>query len=154
MADGTGGTELPHLPSYVSVPGQTDVLFVVVATFVILLILGLGIFYFKLHALPEQMAHSKSPAQYQLVAILALIGLLTHNNAFWIGALLLAAISLPDFLTPLRSIAMSLQKMSGSEAPEPEPSADVTRYTRAAQSDFVDRDAWEDRDAAEGEKNA
>lgn len=154
MADPTAADGAPHLPMYVAVPGQTDTLFVIVVVFVLLLVLGLGIFYFKLHALPEQMAHSKSPAQYQLVAILALIGLLTHNNAFWIGALLLAAISVPDFLTPLRSIAMSLQKISGSEDPDPLKMADVTRDTRAAPSDFVDRDAWEGRDEEEGEKNA
>ncbi|MDV7142872.1 hypothetical protein R3X27_09260 [Tropicimonas sp. TH_r6] len=153
MADSQTAEGAVHLPMYVTPPGQTDVLFVVVVIFVLLLVLGLGIFYFKLHALPEQMAHSKSPAQYQLVAIMALIGLLTHNNAFWILALLLAAVSIPDFLTPLRSIAMSLQKMSGSEMPEPEQQAEVSRRNRASRDDYVDLDSWEGR-SEEGEKDA
>ncbi|SNS70559.1 hypothetical protein [Tropicimonas sediminicola] len=146
MASETAGTATVHYPGFITEPGSPDVLFNVVVIFVLVLVFLIGAFYFRLHALPEQMAHSKSPAQYQLVAILALIGLFTHNNLFWIGALLLAAISIPDFLTPLRSIATSLQKMSGSELPEPREQAHVTRDTRAAATDFVDRDEWEGKD--------
>ncbi|MFD0980842.1 hypothetical protein [Tropicimonas aquimaris] len=147
MASETAGTATVHYPSFITEPGSPDVLFNVVVIFVLVLVFLIGAFYFRLHALPEQMAHSKSPAQYQLVAILALIGLFTHNNLFWIVALLLAAISVPDFLTPLRSIATSLQKMSGSDLPAPPEDAHVTRDTRAAATDFVDRDAWEGKDA-------
>lgn len=124
MAGEAGTAGAVHYPVFITEPGTPDVLFNVVLVFIVLVIFLIGAFYFRLHALPEQMAHSKSPVQYQLVAILALIGLVTHNNLFWIAALLLAAISIPDFLTPLRSIAVSLQKMSGSQMedwpPEPE----------------------------------
>eukprot|EP01030_Chromulinospumella_sphaerica_P032534 gene32534-33298_t len=57
-----------------------------------------------------------------ILAVLALIALFTHNHLFWIAGLLLALIDLPDFWSPLRSIARSLEKMSGRE-PEPEPDA-------------------------------
>jgi hypothetical protein len=108
-----------HLPSYITPPGETDVLFVAVTIFLVLAVFALGVFYFKLHALPEKMAHGSHRGQYQIVAILALVALFTHNNAFWIAALLLAAITPPDFLSPLKSIAVSLRKMSRATEPAP-----------------------------------
>ncbi len=39
-----------HLPPFITGPGQTDVLFIVMAVFVLLAVVGIGIFYFKLHA--------------------------------------------------------------------------------------------------------
>ncbi|MNV89631.1 hypothetical protein D3C71_1839430 [compost metagenome] len=88
--------------------------------FLLIAIFMIGTFYLRLHALPEQMAHGASKAKFELVAVLALIALFTHNHLFWIAALLLALIDLPDFWSPLRSIAKSLEKMSGRE-PDPEP---------------------------------
>jgi hypothetical protein len=80
-------------------------------------VIGIGIFYFKLHALPEQMAHRGQKVQFEIVAVLALIALFTHNHAFWIAGLLLALIPLPDFMTPLYSIAGSLERIAASAAP-------------------------------------
>ncbi len=103
-------------------PGETDALFVAMAIFVLAAVIGIGIFYFKLHALPEQMAHRGQKVQFQIVAVLALIALFTHNHAFWIAGLLLALIPLPDFTTPLSSIAGSLERIAastGSAAPTP-----------------------------------
>lgn len=110
---------IEHLPMFITAPGQTDVLFNVVVVFLLLAIFMIGIFYLRLHALPEQMAHGASKAKFEVVAVLALIALFTHNHLFWIAGLLLALIDLPDFWSPLRSIARSLEKMSGRE-PEPE----------------------------------
>ena len=106
-----------HLPPFVTAPGETDVLFVIMAIVVLLGVIGIGIFYFKLHALPEQMAHRGQKVQFQIVAVLALIALVTHNHAFWIAGLLLALIPLPDFTTPLTSIAGSLERIAASTAP-------------------------------------
>jgi hypothetical protein len=118
-----------HLPPFVTAPGETDVLFVLMAILVLFGVIGIGIFYFKLHALPEQMAHRGQKVQFQIVAVLALIALFTHNHAFWIAGLLLALIPLPDFLTPLTSIAKSLDRMAVAAAPaapvQEAPSADV-----------------------------
>lgn len=49
--------------------------------------------------------------QFQLVGVLALLALFTHNNLFWVFALVLALIPIPDFWTPLSSMAESLAKM-------------------------------------------
>jgi hypothetical protein len=51
--------------------------------------------------------------QFEIVAVLGLLALFTHVHLFWIGALLLAMIDLPDFSTPLRSIAGSVEKIAG-----------------------------------------
>ena len=61
------------------------------------------------------MAHRGQKVQYEFVAVLALLALFTHNHAFWIAALLLAFIPLPDFITPLTSMAQSLGRMAGRE---------------------------------------
>jgi hypothetical protein len=118
------------LPPFVTPPGETDVLFVVMAVSVLLIVIGIGVFYFKLHALPEQMAHGGQKVQFQIVSVLALIALVTHNHAFWIAGLLLALVPIPDFTTPMSSIAGSLERIAAStgsanasppprEAPEP-----------------------------------
>ncbi|MEL6206571.1 MAG: hypothetical protein AAFR47_14830 [Pseudomonadota bacterium] len=121
----TTGDELPHLPHFITEPGQSDFLFQFTAVSMIVVVLLIGALYFRLHALPEHMAHRSSRTQYQLVAILALVALFTHNNLFWIAALLLAAIQIPDFMTPLRSIAASLERM----APPPEQPTDASDPT-------------------------
>lgn len=103
-----------HLPIFITAPGETDVLFVVMVFFVTLMIFLIGILYLRLHALPEHMAHGASKTQLQVVAVLALIALFTHNHLFWIAALLLALIEFPDFSSPMTSIANSLRQMAGN----------------------------------------
>jgi hypothetical protein len=117
MAEPIHPAAIHHLPPFVTAPGETDVLFVAMAIFVVLAVIGIGVFYFKLHALPEQMAHSGQKVQFEIVAVLALIALFTHNHAFWIAGLLLALIPLPDFTTPLSSIAGSLERIAANAGP-------------------------------------
>lgn len=100
-----------HLPSYLPGPDGSDPLFTVMVIFTLLLILMIGALYFTLHAIPEKMAHGDNHAQFQVIGILALLALFTHNNIFWVAALLLAAFRMPDFLTPLWSIAESLEEL-------------------------------------------
>lgn len=109
-----------HLPPFITLPGQTDWLLIATGIFLILAVVGVGVFYFKLHALPEHMAHRGQKIQLELVAVLALISLFTHNHAFWIAGLLLALIPVPDFTTPLSSMAESLGHMARRPAPRPE----------------------------------
>lgn len=109
----------PHLPPFVTAPGGSDWLMTVMAVFLCLALLSVGLVYLKLHALPEHMAHRTSKVQLQIVAVLALIALLTHQNAFWIAALLLAMIELPDFATPMNSVALSLERLSGRDRTRP-----------------------------------
>jgi hypothetical protein len=49
-----------------------------------------------------------------------LLALFTHNHLFWVIGLFLAMVDLPDFGTPLRRIAGSVEKMAGVP-PEPDP---------------------------------
>ena len=43
--------------------------------------------------------------------VLALLALFTHNNVFWIAALILALLKLPDVLTAINIISESLKKL-------------------------------------------
>jgi hypothetical protein len=104
-----------HLPFYVAKPGETDVLMIVMAIFLILAVLGVGNIYLRLHSLPERMAHKGQKLQFEIVAVLGLIALFTHVHIFWIAGLLLALIDLPDFSTPLSRIAGSVEKIADSE---------------------------------------
>ena len=106
-----------HLPIFITQPGETDVLFVGIAIFLVLAVVGIGLVYWRLHALPEQMAHRGEKIQFQFVAVLALLALFTHNHAFWVAGLLLALVRLPDFTTPLTTMARSLSRMAGLPDP-------------------------------------
>ena len=79
--------------------------------FLIILLMGLGSVYFWLHSIPERISHGTGKIQFQLVGVLALLALFTHNNLYWVMALMLALIPIPDFWTPLSSMADSLAKM-------------------------------------------
>jgi len=54
------------------------------------------VFYLKLHAIPEQLAHKHGNTQSQLIMALALLALLKF----------------PDVVTPLNDISSSLSKMT------------------------------------------
>jgi hypothetical protein len=106
-----------HLPFFITAPGQSDGLFNAMIVFLILLVFAIGLLYLRLHALPEHLAHGASKIQLQLVGVLALLALFTHNHIFWIAALLLALIKFPNFSAPLDSMAQSLEKLAGSAPP-------------------------------------
>ena len=120
-----------HLPGYIAAADGSDYLFTVMVFFTIGLILLIGILYLTLHAMPERMAHNSNHSQMQVVGILALLALFTHNNAFWIIAILVAAFRMPDFMKPITSIATSLSTLAGRDAPpgslpDTEPTLDET----------------------------
>lgn len=104
----------PHvLPSFVTAPGEPDVLLIVVGVLLVLSILAVGLLFLRLHTLPERMAHKSQKIQFEIVAVLGLLALFTHIHAFWVAALLLALIDLPDFGWPLQRMAGSLERMAG-----------------------------------------
>ncbi len=109
-----------HLPPFITAPGGADWLMSVMAVFLVVVVVSVGLIYLRLHALPEHMAHRTSKVQMQFVAVLALLALFTHNHIFWIAALLLALVELPDFSTPMNSIALSLEKLSRRDRTEPD----------------------------------
>ena len=139
----------PHLPSFITGPGQSDWLMTVMAVFLIVAVISMGLVYLKLHALPEHMADRTNKVQLQFVAVLALIALLTHNNVFWVAALLLALIDLPDFSTPMNSIALSLERLSGRDRAGAPPSSwnDLLSDDEAAAPQAAQAPARPDREA-------
>lgn len=113
-----------HLPIFMTGPGESDWLLGLVGIVLIGAVLGAGVFFLWLHSLPERMVHNK--AQFDIVAVLALLSLFTHIHAFWVAALLLALIPFPRFSLPnvsssLRRIANSLEKLADAEAKLPPP---------------------------------
>ncbi len=104
-----------NLPSFITAPGETDWLMVIMAVFLAVAVLMFGILFLRLHSLPERMAHRTHKLQFEIVAVLCLIALFTHMHIFWIVGLLLAMIDLPDFGTPLSRIATSAEKIAGIE---------------------------------------
>jgi hypothetical protein len=139
-----------HLPAFITAPGNTDVLMVVVGIILIAAVLGVGNLYLTLHTLPERMAHKSQKLQFEVVAVLGLLALFTHNHLFWVIGLFLAMVDLPDFGTPLRRIAGSVEKIAGvpidneaasllgeesPPAPVPEPAAKADAGNEASKSE-------------------
>lgn len=103
-----------HLPVFITAPGEPDVFFNGSAVFIVVIILLLGSLYFRLHALPEKLAHgTPNRLQFEIVAVLALLALFTHNHLYWVAALLLALVRIPDLTTPLGTMADALARMAG-----------------------------------------
>jgi hypothetical protein len=125
-----------HLPMFITAPGQTDVLMVVTGLFLLAAVLAFGILFLRLHSLPERMAHRSHKIQFEIVAVLCLIALFTHMHIFWIAALLLAMIDMPDFGVSLSRIAGSAEKIAGiapgEGAAAASPEAAVARQTAEA----------------------
>jgi len=111
----------PHnLPGFITAPGEPDVFLIGSAVFLVIAVLTLGSVYFRLHALPEHMAHrNASKLQFEVVAVLALLALFTHTNALWVAALILALVPIPDFHGPLQTMAASLARMAGYRGTDP-----------------------------------
>ena len=107
-----------HLPFFITPPGDTDVLFNITMVLVVGAIVATGVIFLTIHSLPERMAHKTKKVQFDIVAVLCLLALFTHEHAFWIAALLLAFIDLPDFLTPFMRIATAVESIAGQEATE------------------------------------
>jgi hypothetical protein len=112
-----------HLPAFITAPGDTDVLTVVVGIVLIAAVLGVGNLYLTLHTLPERMAHKSQKLQFEIVAVLGLLALFTHNHLFWVIGLFLAMVDLPDFGTPLRRIAGSVEKIA--DAPSDDKASEI-----------------------------
>lgn len=130
-----------HLPGYIPGPDGSDPLFTLIVVSMLLLFLAAGVIYFKLHSLPEQMGEKANSTQLQLISILAILALFTHNNAFWVLALLIAALRLPDFLTPLETIAKSLAKLAAdtkeTDTTEPTPVPDTDAATDLPPATYI-----------------
>src|SRR5215469_13393706 len=113
MADELHPAATHHLPSFITPPGETDVLMVVMAVILLLAVLGFGVLFLRLHTLPERMAHRSHKLQFEIVAVLGLLALFTHMHIFWVIGLLLALIEIPDVGGWFDRIAGAVEKIAG-----------------------------------------
>jgi hypothetical protein len=90
----------------------------VMAGILVVSVMMFGIFFLRLHTLPERLAHRTHKLQFEIVAVLGLLALFTHMHIFWVAGLMLALIDLPDFGTPLNRIAGSVEKLARVAPPE------------------------------------
>jgi hypothetical protein len=129
MATGMNPAAPQHLPAFITAPGESDIFLNGAAIFLVIMVITLGSVYFRLHALPEHMAHKNAnKLQFEVVAILALLALFTHNTIFWVAALLLALVPIPDFHGPLAAMADSLARIAGYSK---QPPADESRASQS-----------------------
>src|SRR4051794_34337607 len=70
MTDSLHPVASHHLPSFITAPGETDFLMVLMAVILAFSVLGFGIVFFRLHTLPERMAHRSHKLQFEIVAVL------------------------------------------------------------------------------------
>lgn len=102
-----------QLPSFIPGSDGSDTLMIVMGIILLLGVLGFGVLFWRLHTLPDRIAHKTHKVQFEIVAVLGLISLFTNMHIFWIAGLLLAMIDLPDFGGPLSRIAESAEKIAG-----------------------------------------
>lgn len=112
---GTNPAAPHHVPWFVPSPDGSDPLLIVTAFIVLGATLLIGVVFFMLHSLPERLGHKK--LQFEIVAVLALISLFSGVHLFWVIALILALVDLPDFTSPLGRIATALEPRPSSRGP-------------------------------------
>lgn len=136
-----------HLPIFITEPGHTDILMVVMAVFLLVVVLGVGLLFLRLHTLPERLAHKSHKIQFEIVAVLGLLALFTHMHIFWVAGLLLALIDLPDFGWPLGRMAGSLERIAG--IPPGEGAEDAALATRRSERTVIAKPHQTDSRSAE-----
>ena len=102
-----------NLPSFITPPGETDILMVITGIILAGSVIIFGLVFFRLHSLPERVAHASHKLQFEIVAVLCLLSLLTHIHAFWVVGLLLAFIDIPDFSGWLNRMAGAVERIAG-----------------------------------------
>ena len=115
MSDQLHPAATHHLPFFITAPGETDVVLNITLWFVVACIILTGVIFLTIHSLPERMAHNSKKILLDLIALLCLLALLTHEHLFWFIAIILAFIDIPDFLTPVNSIAKSMKSLDAQE---------------------------------------
>jgi hypothetical protein len=123
------------MPFFITAPGETDVVFNITLWFVVACIILTGVVFLTIHSLPERMAHKSKKILLDLIALLCLLALLTHEHLFWFAAIVLAFIDIPDFLTPVNRIASSVATMAGQEAGEKPADVSTSGSPEAATTD-------------------
>jgi NADH:ubiquinone oxidoreductase subunit 5 (subunit L)/multisubunit Na+/H+ antiporter MnhA subunit len=127
-----------QLPSFITAPGETDILMVVMGVILVVAVLMFGILFLKLHTLPERIAHRGHKLQFEIVAVLGLIALFTHMHIFWVAGLLLALIDLPDVGGWLNRIGTAVEKIAGIKPDQSQTSVAEVKPDQSETSDGLD----------------
>jgi len=110
-----------HVPSFVASPDSPDFLLGVTAAVLVGAVLASGVLFFWLHSLPERLVHKSTKVHLDIVAVLALLSLFTHVHVFWVAALLIALVKVPDFslfTRHLKSMTSSLERIADAQRRE------------------------------------
>lgn len=92
----------------------------IVAVLLAVIVISLGTIALFVRVWRDRLAAGANKSQFQTVAILGLLSLVTFNKYLWLAALVLAAVRVPDFVPPRREIAGTLPgRMSGDAVREP-----------------------------------
>lgn len=105
-----------HLPSFLPGADGSDALLATTSVVVVAIVLLAGSLFFRLHSLPERMAHKGHKLQFEIVAVLCLLSLFTHVHMFWVAGLLLALVRIPDFGSMFDRVARALEKTADATA--------------------------------------
>ena len=97
---------------------------VVMGVILVLCVVMFGVLFFRLHTLPERIAHRQHKLQMEIVAVLGLLALFTHMHLFWVAGLLLALIDLPDIGGWLSRIGTAVEKIADTKPGQSEKSAE------------------------------
>jgi hypothetical protein len=117
-----------HLPAFITSPGALDILLVVMAAILVGAVLAMGVLFFWLHSLPERLVHKSTKVHLDIVAVLALLSLFTHVHLFWVAALLIALVKVPDFSffsRNLQRMTVSLERIADGQ-PKASPASSAT----------------------------
>ncbi|MFM8680197.1 MAG: hypothetical protein ACKOGH_11375 [Alphaproteobacteria bacterium] len=106
-----------HLPGFLPGADGSDPLLAHTALIVVAIVLVVGSLFFRLHSLPERMAHKGHKLQFEIVAVLCLLSLFTHVHMFWVAGLLLALVRIPDFGGMFDRVARALERSADAASP-------------------------------------
>ncbi|MFZ9415065.1 MAG: hypothetical protein ACO3CS_09400 [Alphaproteobacteria bacterium] len=106
-----------HLPGFLPGADGSDTLLATTAVIVVAIVLVVGSLFFRLHSLPERMAHKGHKLQFEIVAVLCLLSLFTHVHMFWVAGLLLALVRIPDFGGMFDRVARALERSAAAASP-------------------------------------
>jgi len=106
-----------HLPGFLPGADGSDTLLATTAVIVVAIVLVVGSLFFRLHSLPERMAHKGHKLQFEIVAVLCLLSLFTHVHMFWVAGLLLALVRIPDFGGMIDRVARALERSADAASP-------------------------------------
>jgi hypothetical protein len=115
-ASGTHPAATDPAPFFFPGADGSDSLTISVGLFLLFSVLAFGLIFLRVHTLPERIAHKGHKLQFEIVAVLGLLALLTHIHLFWVAGLILALIDLPDIMGVSNRIADSLDRIASNTA--------------------------------------